>query len=59
MNVPTTIEEVEAKFKADYPEDICDCLIGIFHCEIKMGKSVLEAYKEALLSYLKGARYEQ
>jgi len=57
--LPTTIEEAEALFKANYPKGVCDCLIGIFRCEIKMGRSVFDAYKATLLSHLRAVGLEK
>ena len=53
--LPTTVEEAVAKFRAEYPREIADCLIGIFRCEIAMGKSVLEAYECTLRAHIKAA----
>ena len=52
--VPTTVEEVKEKLRQIVPghAGIAACLIGVFECEMGMGKPLLKAYEAALYAYI-------
>jgi hypothetical protein len=54
--IPTTVEEAEEAIKKAISSDIAvTAMCGILRCHVAMGKSVLDAYKEALRAYIKHA----
>ncbi len=53
--VPETAEEVKAKLRevVDGDNIASRAMIGIFECHMMEGKSLEEAYKEALQAYIR------
>lgn len=53
LDVPKTDEQVEIALRFNKPDIAGKILIGIYNCGRGEGKSLIEAYKEALETYVR------